>query len=86
MIVAKDPTGAGDSFVGGMMGYLATARGPVERNLRRAMVYGSVVASFCCEDFGLKRTQRDADPRRNCKTSKRPRKTDAILNEYSAVL
>ncbi len=43
-----DPTGAGDSFVGGMMGYLATAKGPVERNLRRAMVYGSVVASFCC--------------------------------------
>ncbi|HEY3856094.1 MAG TPA: PfkB family carbohydrate kinase [Verrucomicrobiae bacterium] len=53
-----DPTGAGDSFVGGMMGYLATAKGPVERNLRRAMVYGSVVASFCCEDFGLKRTTR----------------------------
>jgi cytidine kinase len=51
-----DPTGAGDSFVGGMMGYLATARGPVEANLRRAMVHGSVVASFCCEGFGLNRT------------------------------
>jgi sugar/nucleoside kinase (ribokinase family) len=48
-----DPTGAGDSFVGGMMGYLSTARGPVEDNLRRAMIYGSVVASFCCEGFGL---------------------------------
>jgi sugar/nucleoside kinase (ribokinase family) len=51
-----DPTGAGDSFVGGMMGYLATARGPVEKHFRRAMVYGSVVASFCCEGFGLNRT------------------------------
>jgi len=53
-----DPTGAGDSFVGGMMGYLATAKGPVRSNLRRAMIYGSVVASYCCEDFGLKRTTR----------------------------
>jgi sugar/nucleoside kinase (ribokinase family) len=49
----EDPTGAGDSFVGGMMGYLATAKGPVEKNIRRAMVYGSVTASFCCEGFGL---------------------------------
>jgi len=53
-----DPTGAGDSFVGGMMGYLATAAGPIERNIRRAMVYGSVVASFCCEGFGLTCTTR----------------------------
>jgi len=51
-----DPTGAGDSFVGGMMGYLATARGTIENNFRRAMVYGSVVASYCCEGFGLNRT------------------------------
>ena len=51
-----DPTGAGDSFVGGLMGYLAHARGPLESNLRRAMIYGSVVASFCCEGFGLTRT------------------------------
>jgi sugar/nucleoside kinase (ribokinase family) len=51
-----DPTGAGDSFVGGMMGYLATARGPIDRNIRRAMIYGSVTASFCCEGFGLTRT------------------------------
>jgi sugar/nucleoside kinase (ribokinase family) len=53
-----DPTGAGDSFVGGMMGYLSAARGPVEANLRRAMIYGSVVASFCCEGFGLTATTR----------------------------
>lgn len=51
-----DPTGAGDSFVGGMMGYLASARGPIDANLRRAMIHGSVVASFCCEGFGLSRT------------------------------
>src|SRR6476620_7552637 len=51
-----DPTGAGDSFVGGMMGYLATAKGSIDQNIRRAMVRGSVVASFCCEGFGLNRT------------------------------
>jgi sugar/nucleoside kinase (ribokinase family) len=51
-----DPTGAGDSFVGGMMGYLAAAKGPVDNHIRRAMAYGSVVASFCCEGFGLQRT------------------------------
>jgi sugar/nucleoside kinase (ribokinase family) len=51
-----DPTGAGDSFVGGMMGYLATARGSIDSNIRRAMVHGSVVASYCCEGFGLNRT------------------------------
>jgi cytidine kinase len=48
-----DPTGAGDCFVGGMMGYLSTARGSVEANIRRAILYGSVLASYCCEGFGL---------------------------------
>jgi sugar/nucleoside kinase (ribokinase family) len=51
-----DPTGAGDSFVGGMMGYLATAKGSIEEKMRRSMICGSVVASFCCEGFGLTRT------------------------------
>ncbi len=51
-----DPTGAGDSFVGGMMGYLATAGGSIDDNIRRAMIYGSVTASFCCEGFGLTQT------------------------------
>ena len=51
-----DPTGAGDSFVGGMMGFLATAKGAIDANIRRAMIYGSVTASFCCEDFGLTHT------------------------------
>ena len=63
----EDPTGAGDSFVGGMMGYLATAKGTIEAKIRRAMVYGSVTASFCCEGFGLTattRTQRAAIEKR----------------------
>ncbi len=64
-----DPTGAGDSFVGGLVGYLASARGGVESSLRKGMLYGSVVASFCCEGFGLKRTTRitrdDIDRRAN---------------------
>jgi sugar/nucleoside kinase (ribokinase family) len=52
-----DPTGAGDSFVGGLMGYLAAQKsGSIETNLRRALIHGSVVASFCCEGFGLTRT------------------------------
>ncbi len=57
-----DPTGAGDSFVGGIMGFLASARGGIDANIRRAMVYGSVVASFCCEGFGLTRTTRVTRP------------------------
>src|SRR5947209_3576962 len=53
-----DPTGAGDAFVGALMGHLARARGAIEQNIRRAMVRGSVTASFCCEGFGLTRTTR----------------------------
>jgi sugar/nucleoside kinase (ribokinase family) len=54
-----DPTGAGDSFVGGLIGYLAAQKkGTVESNLRRAILHGSVVASFCCEGFGLNVTTR----------------------------
>ena len=48
-----DPTGAGDSFVGGMIGYLASAKGDVEKNFRRAIIHGTVTASFCCEGFGV---------------------------------
>jgi cytidine kinase len=53
-----DPTGAGDSFVGAMLGYLASTGKATEKNLRRAIIYGSAVASFCCEGFGLSRTTR----------------------------
>jgi len=52
----KDPTGAGDSFAGGVMGSLA-ARGQVTpANLRRAMACGVVLSSFQVEDFSLWRT------------------------------
>jgi sugar/nucleoside kinase (ribokinase family) len=52
-----DPTGAGDSFAGGMMGYL-TERGNFEpQTLKEAMAYGTVVASFNVEDFSLDRMQ-----------------------------
>jgi sugar/nucleoside kinase (ribokinase family) len=50
-----DPTGAGDSFAGGFMGYLASARDKTDASLRRAMVYGSVMGSFTVEKFGLER-------------------------------
>jgi sugar/nucleoside kinase (ribokinase family) len=53
-----DPTGAGDSFVGGLLGYLASQSGSIEKNLRRAIIHGSAVASFCCEGFGLNATTR----------------------------
>jgi len=52
-----DPTGAGDSFAGGFMGELARSGDSSEQGLRRATVYGSVVASFTVEDFGMKRLQ-----------------------------
>jgi sugar/nucleoside kinase (ribokinase family) len=56
-----DPTGAGDSFAGGFMGYLAS-RGPEalgdNTELRRAMTYGSVLASFNVEEFGTERVAR----------------------------
>jgi sugar/nucleoside kinase (ribokinase family) len=50
-----DPTGAGDSFAGGFLGQLARSDDLSDRGLRRAIVYGSVVASFTVEDFGVKR-------------------------------
>src|ERR1700731_1442133 len=50
-----DPTGAGDSFAGGFMGYLAGAGQSNDAALRRAMVYGSVLGSFAVEKFGLDR-------------------------------
>ncbi|HON07246.1 MAG TPA: PfkB family carbohydrate kinase [Verrucomicrobiota bacterium] len=48
-----DPTGAGDSFLGALMGYLASKNGNPINHIRKAIIYGSVVASFCCEGFGL---------------------------------
>ncbi|MGH7162206.1 MAG: PfkB family carbohydrate kinase, partial [Planctomycetota bacterium] len=53
-----DPTGAGDSFAGGFMGHLARAGSVDEGELKRAVLYGSVLASFNVEDFSLRRFQR----------------------------
>jgi sugar/nucleoside kinase (ribokinase family) len=53
----KDPTGAGDSFAGGFMGYLAS-QGEVNREvLKRALFYGGVMGSFAVERFGTERLQ-----------------------------
>jgi len=53
-----DPTGAGDTFAGGFMGYLSSQRRINEQTLRSAMVYGSVLASFTVERFGVERLAR----------------------------
>lgn len=50
-----DPTGAGDSFMGGFAGWLSWSDKVNEENLRRAVIYGSVMASFCVEKFGVER-------------------------------
>jgi sugar/nucleoside kinase (ribokinase family) len=50
-----DPTGAGDSFAGGFMGYLAASGASDESALRRAIVFGSVMASFNVSEFGPRR-------------------------------
>lgn len=50
-----DPTGAGDSFAGGFMGYLARAGNLNDYTMRRAIIYGSVMASFTCEAFSVDR-------------------------------
>lgn len=47
-----DPTGAGDSFAGGFMGYLASTKDLTFDNMKRAVIAGSAMASFCCEEFG----------------------------------
>ena len=53
-----DPTGAGDTFAGGLMGYLASQEKLDPPALRRAMIFGSVMASFNVEEFGTERVQR----------------------------
>jgi sugar/nucleoside kinase (ribokinase family) len=62
-----DPTGAGDAFAGGFLGYLAHSGDLSEAGQRKAIVYGSVVASFVVEDFGHRRlhtvTREDIDRR-----------------------
>ena len=53
----KDPTGAGDTFAGGLMGALAASGKTDKEAIRQAMVYGSIVASFGVEEFSLERLQ-----------------------------
>lgn len=53
-----DPTGAGDTFAGGFMGYLASQEKLDEAAMRRAMIFGSVMASFNVEEFGTERVRR----------------------------
>ncbi|HEY8225052.1 MAG TPA: PfkB family carbohydrate kinase, partial [Pyrinomonadaceae bacterium] len=53
-----DPTGAGDTFAGGFMGYLSSQEKLDEAAMRRAMIFGSVMASFNVEEFGTERVQR----------------------------
>lgn len=50
-----DPTGAGDTFAGGFMGYLASTNDITFENMKRAIIYGSAMASFCVEKFGTER-------------------------------
>ena len=60
----RDPTGAGDSFAGGFLGHLDSAgagKALDDATLRRAMAYGSVMASFNVEDFGTERVRRLSD-------------------------
>lgn len=50
-----DPTGAGDTFMGGFVGWLAKTKDLSPANMRRAVIYGSVMASYCVEKFGPER-------------------------------
>ncbi|PJA06477.1 MAG: sugar kinase [Flavobacteriales bacterium CG_4_10_14_0_2_um_filter_32_8] len=52
-----DPTGAGDTFAGGFIGYLAETKDISFENMKRAIIYGSALASFCVEKFGTERMQ-----------------------------
>ena len=53
-----DPTGAGDTFAGGFMGYLAKAKKINPTNIKKAIAYGTIAASFNVEDFGMNRTSK----------------------------
>jgi sugar/nucleoside kinase (ribokinase family) len=70
-----DPTGAGDSFAGGMMGYLATQPETSFTALRRALAFGTVTASYTIEDFSLNAIQKVT-----------PADVDRRLKEYADML
>ena len=52
-----DPTGAGDTFAGGFIGYIAKTGDISFDNFKRAVIYGSALASFCVQDFGTKKME-----------------------------
>jgi len=52
-----DPTGAGDTFAGGFIGYLSSTGDISFDNMKRAIIFGSAMASFCVEKFGTERLQ-----------------------------
>ncbi|HLC98756.1 MAG TPA: PfkB family carbohydrate kinase [Candidatus Nanoarchaeia archaeon] len=54
----KDPTGCGDSFGGGFIGFITKTKDHSDANLRKAVIYGSVIASFNAEDFSLNRQKK----------------------------
>ncbi|MFN5183140.1 MAG: PfkB family carbohydrate kinase [Bacteroidota bacterium] len=56
-----DPTGAGDTFAGGFIGYLAKTRDISFDNMKRAIIYGSAMASFCVEKFGTEKIENLSD-------------------------
>lgn len=53
-----DPTGAGDTFAGGFMGYLASQKKITEFSIKKALAYGTIAASFNVEEFGVEKTSR----------------------------
>lgn len=55
LIDVHDPTGAGDTFAGGMIGYLAMTGQLDMENMKRAVIYGSMMASYCVEEFSIQR-------------------------------
>jgi sugar/nucleoside kinase (ribokinase family) len=62
-----DPTGAGDTFAGGFMGYIASTQDISFESMKRAIINGSALASFCVEEFGTERlmniTKKDLEER-----------------------
>ena len=62
-----DPTGAGDSFAGGFIGYLQKTDNISFENMKKAVVYGSVMASFTVEEFGTKKLEEIKEDHVSCR-------------------
>ena len=68
--LVKDPTGAGDTFAGGFMGYIAKTKDISFDNMKRAVVYGSAMASFCVEEFSLDNLQELSEEKINTRVKR----------------